>query len=72
MQDFSGARNRAIVLDAELTNAASKISSHYADLVSLATRQTFGSLDITILSDAQGNVNASDVKVFMKDMGTSQ
>ena len=53
-------------------HGADELSTHYTNLVSLATRQTFGSLDITILSDAQGNVNASDVKVFMKDVGTNQ
>ena len=61
-----------MALDEALMNATSEISTHYTNLVSLATRQTFGSLDITILSDAQGNVNASDVKVFMKDVGTNQ
>ena len=61
-----------MALDEALMNATSEISTHYTNLVSLATRQTFGSLDITILSDAQGNVNASDVKVFMKNQGTDR
>ena len=72
MSDFEDANNRAVVLDAKIMSDASKISPQYADLVSLATRQTMGSLDITVLSDAQGNVNASDVKIFMKDVGTTQ
>ncbi len=41
------------------------------DLVSLGARQTFGALDITVLADDKGNVDASDVKIFMKDLGTS-
>ena len=31
-----------------------------------------GSLDITVLGDAQGGVNASDVRIFMKNMGVDQ
>ena len=56
----------------KITADAAKISPEYVDLVSLATRQTLGSLDITVLSDVQGNVNSSDVMIFMKDIGTSQ
>ena len=51
---------------------AAKISPEYVDLVSLATRQILGSLDITVLSDGQSSVNASDVKIFMKNMGDDQ
>ena len=51
---------------------AAKISPEYVDLVSLATRQILGSLDITVLSDGQSGVNASDVKIFMKNMGDDQ
>ena len=49
---------------------ASQVSSHYADLVSLATRQTLGSLDITVSTDSTGQPNASDVRIFMKDIGS--
>ncbi len=51
---------------------AAKISQKYVDLVSLGTRQTFGSLDITVFSDSKGTVDPSDIKIFMKDIGYSQ
>ena len=60
------------MLDAKITADAEKISSRYVDLISLATRQILGSLDITVVSDAQGGVNGSDVKIFMKNMGIDQ
>ena len=51
---------------------ARKISSNYADLVSLAARQVMGSMDITVLrNDADGSLNGSDVKIFIKDIGGS-
>ena len=50
-----------------IVEAAAQISDNYVDLVSLATRQTLGSLEITTNEGA----NSSDVTVFMKDLGTS-
>ena len=47
-------------------SAAAKISTNYVDLVSLSARQAMSGLDITVGSDA------SDVLIFMKDVGTSQ
>ncbi|RPD75342.1 hypothetical protein L226DRAFT_534905 [Lentinus tigrinus ALCF2SS1-7] len=69
--DFSAAHDRAVALDQKIIGDAAKISSEYVDLASLGARQTFGALDITVLSDDKGNVDASDVKIFMKDVGTS-
>ena len=69
--DYPATLSRAIALDQALTGAASQVSSAYVDLVSLAARIAFGSLDITIGHDAQGNVDPTDVKVFMKDIGSS-
>ncbi|KAH9892777.1 DUF1793-domain-containing protein [Cubamyces lactineus] len=68
---FSDIEARAIAFDEAVMGNASKISSHYADLVSLATRQTLGSLDITVSTDSTGQPNASDVRIFMKDIGSS-
>ena len=67
MSDFGEAYGRSVELDNKIVEAAAQISANYVDLVSLATRQTFGSLEITTNEGA----NSSDVKVFMKDLGTS-
>ena len=72
VEDAPAAHDRAVALDAKIVADAEKISPKYVDLVSLATRQILGSLDITVLSDAQGGVNTSDVKIFMKNMGIDQ
>ena len=67
VSDFGEAYGRSVELDNKIVEAAAQISDNYVDLVSLATRQTFGSLEIT----TNGGANSSDVKVFMKDLGTS-
>ena len=69
---FSAAYDRAVALDEKIMNDAAKISSHYVDLVSFAARQTMGSLDITVGNGANGNLNSSDVKIFVKDIGNSR
>ena len=72
LADFDNARSRAKAVDATIMNAASNISSNYVDLVSLATRQTMGALEITVGADAKGTPDPSDVMVFMEDIGTSR
>ncbi|KAH9942534.1 uncharacterized protein BXZ73DRAFT_41320 [Epithele typhae] len=68
---YSDALARAIALDNKITGDAGKISSEYVDLVSLSTRPVLATLDITVSRNADGSVNASDVMVFMRDIGTS-
>ena len=70
--DSQAAYNRAVALDKKIMDAAAAVSSAYTDIVSLATRQTLGALDITVSNGSDGKTNASDVKIFMKDVGTSQ
>lgn len=52
-------------------SAASAISQNYTDLVTLAARQTFGGIDITVTNGTDGNWNISDTMIFMKDIGVS-
>ena len=61
-----------MALDQQIMGDAAQMSPQYVDLVSLSTRQVLGSLDITVLSDPDGGLNASDVKIFVKDVGTTQ
>ncbi|KAF7794737.1 hypothetical protein EIP86_005875, partial [Pleurotus ostreatoroseus] len=48
------------------------ISAHYADLVSLAARQAMGGLELTLGRSSldASQWNTSDVKMFMKNLGT--
>ena len=57
------------MLDEKIMSAAANISAHYVDLVSLTARQAMGALDITVLGNSGNSIDASDVKVFMKDVG---
>ncbi|PIL35870.1 hypothetical protein GSI_01530 [Ganoderma sinense ZZ0214-1] len=70
--DYSGAHDRAVALDQKIMGAANEISSQYADVVALATRQAMGALDLTVGADSSGNVFPGDVKVFMKNLGTDR
>ncbi|KIM38969.1 hypothetical protein M413DRAFT_447329 [Hebeloma cylindrosporum] len=66
--DFPNAYDRANALDTKIMIEASAVSPEYVKLVSLGLRQTMGSMEFTT-----GNAknNASDIKVFMKDVGVS-
>ncbi|KAL1946009.1 hypothetical protein VTO73DRAFT_2011 [Trametes versicolor] len=66
---YADTLQRAVALEKSIIADASNVSTEYSDLVSLATRQPFGSIDITVSSDADGNPNATDVRIFMKDIG---
>ncbi|KAF9075381.1 hypothetical protein BDP27DRAFT_1380628 [Rhodocollybia butyracea] len=72
LSDASNALQRAIHLDNKLSTAATSISSNYSDLVSLASRQVMAGLEITIGVGPDGQINKSDILVFVKDTGNSQ
>ncbi|KAK0203921.1 hypothetical protein DFS33DRAFT_1275044 [Desarmillaria ectypa] len=72
LQDFEDAQNRADNLDESILSAARNISSDYGDLVTLAARQTLASTDITVSKAADGSWNSTDIKMFMKDIGSSR
>lgn len=66
MSDYNNAVAAANAFDQQVRTDASKISSEYADLVSLAIRQGLASMEITVSQNADGSFNASDILVFMK------
>ncbi|KIK65832.1 hypothetical protein GYMLUDRAFT_158658, partial [Collybiopsis luxurians FD-317 M1] len=72
MSNASSALQRAVALDNQIMSDANNISSNYADLVSLASRQTMAGMDITVGFGSDGQLNKSDVLIFMKDIGNSQ
>ncbi|KAK6977760.1 hypothetical protein R3P38DRAFT_3472295 [Favolaschia claudopus] len=70
---FPRRRTRALALDQQILQDASRVSAQYADLVSLAARQAMAGIEITLsTSDNGSGFNLSDVKAFMKDVGNSQ
>ncbi|KAI0705087.1 hypothetical protein C8T65DRAFT_240266 [Cerioporus squamosus] len=72
LADYPAAHGRAVDLDKRILGDAAKISPQYADLVSLVARQVMGSLDFTVLGGSGTGGNATDVKAFMKDIGSTQ
>lgn len=72
VSDYSDASSRATTFDNQITQSAQNISSEYSNLVSLAARQTFGAIDITVSRGSDGKWNTSDAMIFMKNMGNNR
>jgi hypothetical protein len=72
LNDFSNASSRAKQLDNKILQSANSVSNSLGDLVSLAIAQVYGSMQLTIGTDAHGNLNKSDVMMFMKNTGGVQ
>ena len=68
LDHFEDALAASIELDNKLLTAANSISTEYAGLISLVTRQAMGAIEYTINIDNNDN-NISDVKAFMRNMG---
>ena len=69
LNDYSNASSRAQQLDKKILQNASSVSDGLGDLVSLATAQVYGNMQLTIGTDAHGNINESDVMMFMRNIG---
>ena len=69
LNDFSNASSRAQQLDNKILQNANSVSNSLGDLVSLAIAQVYGSMQLTVGTDAHGNLNKSDVMMFMKNIG---
>jgi len=69
LNDFSNASSRAQQLDNKILQDANSVSNDLGDLVSLAIAQVYGSMQLTIGTDAHQNLNKSDKMVFMKNIG---
>ena len=67
--DFANASSRAQQFDSKILEDAAAVSGTLGDLVSLATAQVYGSIQLTIGIDASGILNKSDVMAFMKNIG---
>jgi hypothetical protein len=69
LNDFRNASSRAQLLDNKIMQSANSVSDGLGDLVSLAIAQVYGSMQLTVGTDAHGNLNKSDVMMFMKNIG---
>jgi hypothetical protein len=69
LKDFTNALTRARNLDNKILQVANSVSNNLGDLVSASTAQVFGSMQLTIGTDTHGNMNKSDIMMFMKNIG---
>ncbi|KLO15790.1 hypothetical protein SCHPADRAFT_938386 [Schizopora paradoxa] len=69
LDDFETARQSGEAFDEMIQNISLANIEGYTDLLSLAARQIFGTLEITVSKASDGSWNQSDVMIFSKNMG---
>ncbi len=60
---------RAQNLDNKILQVANSFSDVLGDLVITPIVELFGSMQLTVGTDSRGNLNKSDVMMFMKNIG---
>ena len=67
---FPDALASSNALDMSLSQAGRTYGLDYVNLLSLSTRQAMGAIEYTLPAASEpGQLNTSDIKAFMKDMG---
>ena len=69
LKDFRNASSRAQQLDGKVSQDANSVSQYLYRLNSIALAGVYGSMQLTISTDEHGNLNTSDVMMFMKSIG---
>ena len=69
LNDFSNATSRAQQLEAKILRDSQSVAEGLSSLTSLALAEVYGSMQLTISTDGHGNLNKSDVMMFMKNIG---
>src|SRR5258708_14035662 len=69
LKAFSNASSRAQELDQKILQDTATVSDDLGGLVSVSIAQVYGSMQLTIGTDAHGNLNDSDIMMFMKNIG---
>jgi hypothetical protein len=69
LNDFSNASSRAQQLEGKIFQDSESVAQYFSSLTSLALAEVYGSMQLTILTDGHGNLNKSDVMMFMKNIG---
>ena len=69
LNDFSDASSRAQQLEAKIFRDSNPVAEYLSSLTSLALAEVYGSMQLTVWIDGNGNVNKSDVMMFMKNIG---
>ena len=69
LNDFSNASSRAQRLEGKIFQDSESVAKYLSSLTSLALAEVYGSMQLTIWTDGHGNLNKSDVMMFMKNIG---
>ena len=69
LNDFSDASSRAQDLDDKISQDSESVALDLSRLTFIAIAELYGGMQLTIGTDAHGNLNKSDVMVFMKNIG---
>jgi hypothetical protein len=69
LNDFGNASSRAQQLEGKIFQDSNSVAQYLSSLTSLALAEVYGSMQLTISTDGHGNLNKSDVMMFMKNIG---
>ena len=69
LNDFSNASSRAQQLEGKTFQDAKSVAQYLSYLNSIALAEVYGSMQLTVWTDGHGNLNKSDVMMFMKNIG---
>jgi hypothetical protein len=69
LNDFSAASSRAGQVNKETISDSDSVTVILGQMIFIAIAEVYGSMQLTIGTDAHGNLNKSDVMMFMKNIG---
>jgi hypothetical protein len=69
LNDFSNASSRADQVNNKTISDSDSIVVALGQMTFIAIAEVYGSMQLTIGTDAHGNLNKSDVMMFMKNIG---
>ena len=72
LNDFSGASSRANQVNNKIISDSVIITTALGQMLFIAIPEVYGSMQLTIGADENGNLNKSDVMMFMKNIGGAE
>ena len=72
LNDFSDASSRADQVNSKTISDSGSITVALGQMLFIAIPEVYGSMQLTIGADENGNLNNSDVMMFMKNIGGAE
>ena len=69
LNDFNNASFSAQQLDEKIFQDSQSVAQDLSSLTSLALAEVYGSMQLTVWTDGHGNLDKSDIMMFMKNIG---